>query len=262
MFKLLVTDVDGTLLDSSSKLPEKNKEALIGCVSKGIKVTFATGKTINGIRGLIDMLGLDTPQITIHGAVIYDGDHKVLRALKIPQNLYREVISSIKEKGYTPLTASTEGTIYYDGDDDKVQIIKEIGESLKKVKSIETDFFSHNSACISISIPETDPLEVYLRQKFSESLQLVRSGKYFFDILHKDSNKGNALKFISKRLGITKKEVIAIGDSPNDVTLFNRSGFAVAVRNAYPVILDLADEIVSSNDECGFAQAVNKYVLV
>ena len=78
MIKLLVTDVDGTLLDDSSSLPALNRKALLECAERGIKVILATGKSIDSILPIIKVLNLKLPQITLSGAVVVDKDLKII----------------------------------------------------------------------------------------------------------------------------------------------------------------------------------------
>lgn len=261
MFKILATDVDGTLLDNNSELPEENKKAVISCKAKDIDIVLATGKSIYGIKDLIEKLDLTLPQITMHGAVIFGRDLQVKRSSRVDPRLYMEVVRSIKDRGHTVLTGSTEGTIYYDRQDSKIDIFRDIGEKIEKVESIESDFFAEDCVCMTTPITEQDPLDRYLREKFSSVLQVVRSGEFYFDILDKRSTKGNALEYLSGILSVGKDQIAAIGDSPNDISLFQSCGFSIAVANAYEEVKKIADVVVSSNADLGFAEAVKRYIL-
>ena len=114
---------------------------------------------------------------------------------------------------------------------------------------------------MSIAIKESDPLDKYLRGKFSSKLQLFRAGEYFFDIMSLEASKGNALQFILDKLNIKKEEIVVFGDSPNDLSMFGCAGFKIAVRNSYPEVLKSADYITDENYNSGLAKAIYKYIL-
>lgn len=259
--KLLVTDVDGTLLDNDSKLSSQNKEAVLACKSKGIGIVLATGKSIDSILWLIKLLDLKLPQITLNGAVIVDSKLKKIYSKKIPHKYYYDLIRTIKKKGYSPLISLDNGKIFMGEYHKDMKHLEKIGEKLIKVDSVETDYFSKNVVDIYIAIKETDPLDSYLRERFSNKLQFIRSGEYFFDILDLGVTKGTALKYLAKMLNISKDEIVVFGDSPNDLSMFNEAGLRIAVANSYPEVLNKADIITDENYNCGLSKAIYKYVL-
>ena len=98
MYKLIATDVDGTLLDTDSRITEHNKKALLECKKQGIGVILATGKTMDSISGLVDELGLELPQITLNGSVTISPNMEVVSSSRIDPAAYREIVGFIKEK--------------------------------------------------------------------------------------------------------------------------------------------------------------------
>jgi hydroxymethylpyrimidine pyrophosphatase-like HAD family hydrolase len=179
----------------------------------------------------------------------------------IRPDLYFEIIKTIKQMGQPVFTATPEGTLYCDSQNKRSKIMEDIGEKVVLVDSIETEHLANSSVCMSVLIEEDDPLEKTLRERFSEDLQLVRSGKFFFDLLNKDCTKGKALNSIINNMNISEEEIAAIGDSYNDISLFESCGLKIAVSNACDKLKEVADIVVKGNDECGFAQAVNEYIL-
>ncbi|MBC7333500.1 MAG: HAD family phosphatase [Actinobacteria bacterium] len=261
VIKLLVTDVDGTLLDSNSSLPVLNKKAILACKNSGIEVILATGKSIDSITHIINLLDLKLPQITFNGAVIVNSERKIIRSVKIRPDLYFEVIQTIKEKGYEPLISIENGKIFYESYHPNMENIVRVGEKLLKVDNLETPHFSRNCVSISVPIKETDPLDRFLRDRFSGRLQILRSGEYFFDILSLDAGKGNALLYLARILGVRKEEIVVFGDSYNDLSMFREAGLRIAVKNSYPGVLKEADIITEENYNCGLAKAIFRYVL-
>ncbi|MBN1299084.1 MAG: HAD family hydrolase [Actinobacteria bacterium] len=262
MIKLVVTDVDGTLLDSDSMLPELNRQALLDCQKRNIGVILATGKTVHAVRHHIAALKLELPQITMHGAAVLDKEFKLIHSVKIEPGLYIDVIRTIKKRGYRPLAAKLDGYIYFDSYDEKFSFFEQVDEKLYAISSLEDDSIAQNCAAISVAIRETDPLDMFLRQKYSSILQVVRSGEFFFDVLNLDANKGHALHYLCSKLKIKRDEIAVFGDSPNDLSMFDYAGLKVAVKNSYPEILQRADIITDESYNCGLAKAIYKYILV
>jgi Cof subfamily protein (haloacid dehalogenase superfamily) len=261
MIKLIVTDVDGTLVDNKSEVTELNRKALLECKSKNIGVILATGKSITAVLPIIKMLDLDLPQITLNGTVTLDKDQKVISSTKMGEQYFYEVLSAIKEKGHKPLAALTDGRIIYDSYNSVFTVFEKINEPIYEVDKLEKDIYACDCVSLSVTIKENDPLDAYMRERFSKKLQLVRSGEYFFDILSLQASKGNALEFIANMLKISKDEIAVFGDSPNDLSMFGSAGLKIAVRNSYPEVLKSADYITDENYNSGLGKAIYKYIL-
>jgi len=261
MYKLLVTDVDGTLLDHNSNLTELNKRALLDCIENGIDVTIATGKTIDSIMFIIRELGLTLPQITMGGAATVTTGGEVLDVINFPRQLYLKFIRDVRTKGYEPTIATVDGKIYCREYSDNMMHIINAGEKIIKVDDIESDFFIKNTVNISVPMLATDPMDAYIRKTFGSILQVVRSGEYFFDILSLEASKGNALKKLIKNLGIKKEEVVSFGDSHNDISLFKESGYKIAVKNSFPELIEISDIVADENYNSGLGRAIYEHVL-
>ncbi|MCE5329563.1 Cof-type HAD-IIB family hydrolase [bacterium] len=260
-YRLLVTDVDGTLLDHNSKLTELNKRALMDCIKNGIDVTIATGKTIDSIMFITRELGLTLPQITMSGAAIVTPEGKVLDVINFPSQFYLEFIRNVRSKGYEPTIATVDGKIYCREYSENMKHIINAGENIIKVDDIESDFFIKNVVSISVPISAADPMDAYIRKTFSSILQVVRSGEYFFDILNLEASKGNALKKLIKSLNIKKEEVVSFGDSPNDISLFKESGYKIAVKNSFPELIEIADIVADGNYNSGLGKIIYARIL-
>jgi len=261
LYRLIVTDVDGTLLDSDSRMPELNREALLACKEQGMGIILATGKTMESIQGLVDDLDLKLPQITLNGSITVGAEGRVLDAAKIEAADYRDIVDFIKENGSQPVVALDDGKLYLEKYHPELKHLDAVGERFIEVDSIDTDRFACNTVDIFIPITESDPLDGALRRKYSGRLQFIRSGRWFFDILSIDATKGKALQSLAGKLGIGLQETVVLGDSPNDLSMFDIAGLKIAVKNSYPEILDKADIITDENYNSGLGKALNKYIL-
>jgi len=261
MIKLLVTDVDGTLLDNKSELPDFNKKALVECLDRKIEVMLATGKSFGSIFWLVKLLGLRMPQITLNGSVVVDKDSRVISFIRVNPEYYYEIIADIRNWGYSPLVALADGRIVFDEDCSAFEIFRKINEKLFKVENIDEEKYRRDCVDINVMIKETDPFDAYLRNKYDGKLQFVRSGEYFFDILDLNATKGNALRQIVEKFHFRKEEIAVFGDSFNDLSMFDQSGLKIAVKNSYKEVLDAADFVTDENYNCGLGKAIYKYIL-
>jgi Cof subfamily protein (haloacid dehalogenase superfamily) len=261
LYKIIATDVDGTLLDADSRITKLNREALLECREKGIEVILATGKTMDSIEYLIKELNLVLPQIVLNGSMTMSPQMETIRASRIEPNIYRDVVDFIRDNGMPPVIALDNGKLYIEEYHPDLKHLDNIDEEFIKVDSIDTDHFAKNTVDIYIPIIQSNPLEKALREKYSGKLQFIRSGEYFFDILNKGATKGTALLAILDELGISPREVAVFGDSPNDLSMFEVAGLKVAVKNSYPEILEAADIITDENYNSGLGKAIYKYIL-
>jgi Cof subfamily protein (haloacid dehalogenase superfamily) len=185
----------------------------------------------------------------------------VVKSTKLGQKYFYDLLGTIKEKKYNPLVALENGKIIYDRYDPSFEVFKAIDEPLSVVKQLENDEYAKMCVSVGTVIEESDPLDDFLRKKYGKVLQIIRSGKYFFDILNRDASKGKSLEFICQAYGIKKEEVAVIGDSPNDLSMFEYSRISIAVKNSYPEVSKKADFITDENYNDGFAKAIYKYIL-
>jgi len=258
---LIATDVDGTLLDNNSQITELNRKAILECRRRGIEVVFATGKTMDSILYLVKDLGLSLPQITLNGSITISPDLKIIRSSKIDPVYYYEIVREIKDNNYQPVVALENGKLFLEDYHPDLKHLDDIGEKFESVSSIETDYYANNTVDIYIPIEESNPLDSKLRKKYSNKMQFIRSGKFFFDILNKDATKGSALLALIDSLGISKEEVAVLGDSPNDLSMFEIAGLRIAVKNSYPEVLEKADIITDESYNSGLGKAIYKYIL-
>ena len=97
--------------------------------------------------------------------------------------------------------------------------------------------------------------------RFGDTVSATRSAGYFLDVTHPRANKGEVLGMLARRLGLATEEIATIGDMPNDVLMFRRSGLSIAMGNASDEVKAQADVVTLSNEEDGFAHAVGTFIL-
>lgn len=264
--KLVATDLDDTLLRDDLTLSERVIEAIRQAKEQGIYVTFATGRMPASARLYAEQLGLDVPIITYNGAMIQEAiSRKILYRKVIPVELARELISFLSgaevhfhmyrgdhvyvQKMNDWSAAYAEKTKVPVEEANLMEILKEEKEGIEKI--------------IIFGSPEE--LAVW-RTKFSENfprqLHLTSSKSYFLELNHPEVNKGNTLLTFAQGLGIKQEEIMAIGDSLNDIEMIRCAGLGVAMGNARQEVKEVADVVTASNQEDGVAKAIEDYVLL
>ena len=261
MIKLIAMDLAGTLLDNNFELQDFNREALAAAHKKGITIVLATGKLIYSILPIIESIGLKSPQITCFGATVITGDLKILDSDKICPKDYLGAVKTVRENGYNPMVTLEDNKIYYDKEDGAIGLMKKSGEKILKVDSIEDGDFSKKVVSISIITGKDGLLYKCLVKKFSSKMQIMKPAEQFISILSLGVSKGKALSNIMKLLNMEKEEVAAFGDSLNDMSMFDRAGLKIAVKNAHPDLLAKADAVAEENYNNGAGKAIYKYIL-
>lgn len=266
MYKLVAIDMDGTLLNKDSKISKRTEQIIRTVRRKGIKVIISTGRSFEGIKRYLKQLGLlsrGNYAVTCNGAAIYDcGSEKVIEQSGVfIRDLKRAAVDcdwfGIKIYGYKLDSLITRSENKFT-DLEK----KDLGT---KIDIVKFELLDDEESLIKILIVEDkeflDKYHEYLYKKYSRDFSVVRSLPYMIEILNKNSNKANAIKFICDRLGIKNDEVIAFGDAMNDFEMIDSAGFGVAMGNAIPSIKEISDFVTESNNEEGVANALEKFVL-
>ena len=270
LYKLVVSDLDGTLLNSKKEVSNKNQRAIEALRERGIFFAIATGRSDLLTRRYISELDITTPIITCNGGIIKDMHkdeiiHKQL--LPLPKAL--EVIEYCKTQQWDYLVYTPE-IIYYTEKSIRIEFIREynrnvtedlrvpiqpIGELLKKEKE----------QILKILIRNED--ESAVLQKLGDNLNkdhrfaMVSSGTGLIDIMTTGVSKGNATRVLAKYLGVDLAETVVLGDKHNDMSMFEVAGLSVAMENAEEELKKAADVVTLSNDASGFCDAIYKYVL-
>lgn len=263
--KLIATDLDDTLLRNDLTLSERVIHAIRQAKEQGVYVTFATGRMPSAARPYAEQLGLDVPIITYNGALIQESiSHKVLYRKVIPVELAREVIAFLlNERAHVHM---------YREDRVFVQKMNEWSESYgqkTRVKVEEADLLELLQEekegvenIIILGPPEQlADLQEKLKERFLNKLHLTSSKPYFLELNHPEVNKGETLLNFAKGLGIKQEEIMAIGDSLNDIEMIKVAGLGVAMGNARQEVKDAAKVVTATNEEDGVAVAIEKYVL-
>lgn len=263
--KLLVCDLDDTLINDKSGVTQRAIRAIAQVKEKGIKAAIATGrmhssafpyaKTLNIIEPIISFNGalikhIDSDKIIMHSPVKYEYALEVLEMAK-EQNRFIQYYS---DKAYYVPHHCEESNDYGQRTATRA---KETGEELIKT----LDFDPTKLLMIAKDKDDAQKLCEMAANKFAGRLNITQSSDTYIEFNHLDASKGNACDILAKHYGYNLNNVMSIGNGGNDVDMIKRTGFGVAVMNAVDEVKQAADYICPSQEEDGAVQAIEKYLL-
>jgi len=263
--RLVAIDLDDTLLRDDWTISPRVIQAIQKAQAQGVKITIATGRMTISARPYAEQLGLDVPMITYHGAMIQQVlSRDILFRCVIPSTLATEIVEDVARLGVHAQIYLKDRVItpeLNDWSDEYARIasvrIEEADLSIllsQEPEGVEKILLMGEESAL-------DQLAPLLRQRYGEMVHITKSKPCFLEITHSSVNKGVALAALAERLGIDQSEVMAIGDSFNDLEMINYAGFGVAMGNARQEIQDRADYVTATNEEDGVAEAIERYVL-
>ena len=265
MFKLVALDVDGTLLNSHHELTPVVAQAIREAQAQGVHIVLATGKQYSAILPLIEHLELTAPQITSHGALVTDPvQHIMLHQQCIPLEPGRKAIAIGTELGVTMVVAG-HGRTFAAAHNADIDYMLTYGDPVPQILSDLTQALEPAPTHLMALAYKRDALYAEAYQRFKAELDgqlnVSLSSPYYVEFLHPQASKGLALVAVCAQLGIDRENVLAAGDSFNDLSMFEFAGLSVAMDNAHADVKKHANIIAPSNNHDGVAHLLHQYVL-
>ena len=261
--KLIAMDMDDTLLNETQQVTTRTRDAIRRAMDAGVAVTIATGRMFQSALPFAQELGIQLPLIVYNGAMIREGNSgKTLFHRPIETGLAQGLADLFREHGWY-LQKYVDDRLYVAELDENAQFYADYA----RVEAIPQglDFFQMTAAPTKLlSMGDTDELKeirTAVTKLYGDQLYLASSKKRYLEMVDVRVNKGEALAFLAGRLGIEQNEVMAIGDSMNDVDMIEYAGVGVAMGNANATVRAAADFISATNAEDGVAVAIEKFVL-
>ena len=270
--KLLVLDLDGTALASDKSFSERNKRAVENVANSGIKVIFATGRSIIGIADEILQLSCVRYVIASNGARIFDlGLGKSLYECYLSNTALEMIMNNVRKFKDTSVSLYCNGSCFMDRvsydkiTGDKNSYPQWFREYITKVQTVYNSVEEIDMHCVEKVVCFFKSREVRKKaistMRFVEGVQVSSGNDYSIEIADKTVSKGNSLGILAKMLGIRNEEIMSIGDNENDRSMFEVSGISVAMENAEDSIKLEADYVTKSNDNDGVAYIIEKLLL-
>ncbi|MDR3597764.1 Cof-type HAD-IIB family hydrolase [Clostridium sp.] len=240
-YKLICIDMDGTLLNSKHKISDISKKTLIKAHDMGVHIVITTGRTYVDAEAYSDSMGLKSPIIAFTGAVIKEkyGENVIHKSI-IDEQMCKELLEIFKKYNVKPIFNSLFKV--YCGD-----LKIKIGMWYLKIRG----FLNRNKKKIN-----------YLRKELEkvEGIEITSSSKYNIEITKKGTSKGKAIEILADHYNINKEEVIAIGDSENDISAIEFAGMGIAMGNASEEVKKKSNFVTDTNDNDGVAKAIEKFI--
>lgn len=267
-WKVLVLDVDGTLLNEQQAITSRTKAALLKVQQLGIKLVLATGRPTHGVFGLAKALEMDLNGgyiLTYNGALIIqmDNNERVFERQVAPDFIPYLAKEAAKRK--CPLFTYQNDTIWTN-DSQNPHIVQEAalnGMVLKQVDDFAgaVDFASHKCMLVHDNEQVLAELETRWKKRLAGSLDVFRSEPFFLEVVPQFVDKANTLSVLLELLQVPSAQVMAIGDGVCDVTMLQLAGLGIAMQHAPESVKACADDVTLSNNNDGVAAAVEKHIL-
>jgi hypothetical protein len=262
--KLLIADVDGTLVTNDKRLTARAVAAVAELRAAGIAFAITSGRPPRGMAMLVEPLGLTTPVAAFNGGMFVKPDlTTVLEQRTLPLAVAREVVGYLLEAGLDVWVYR--GADWFVRTTDAPHVAKE-ERTVRFSPTVIGDLAGViDGAAKIVGVSDAGPLvercEAELRRRVGTHASAARSQPYYLDVTHPDANKGMVVRTASRTLGIALDEIATIGDMPNDVLMFDVSGTSIAMGNASPEVQRAAHYVTTSNEDEGFANAVERFIL-
>ena len=262
-YKMLVLDLDDTLLTDDHTISNENAVMLSKAQELGVYVILASGRPTPAMTAFAKELKLDNSyMISYNGAVITDlKEDKVIFEQTLTQAQIHELYDySLKSK--THIITYVNGKIVSETDSEYIEIEKNItGLEHNKVLSFKDEVQSSAVKCILLEEPS------YLKEVEKDlklampHLSVSMSKPFFLEVAQNGIDKGASIKFLAEKLNILQSEIIAVGNAGNDLSMIEYAGLGVWVDNVDPELRDKGDVIVASNNNHGVAEVVRRFIL-
>ena len=255
---LVVSDVDGTLLTKDKVLTEEARRAVRRLHEVGIGFTLTSSRPSIGMGFLIEPLAITLPIGAFNGSSIVDASLKPIEQHLIPAPAVERCLGVLDQFGIDIWLFTNDKWLTRNGDGDYVPNEK---RAIRADPTVVGDFSPYLSTACKIVGSSADPAllqrcEAAMIEAMGAEATAVRSQSYYLDVTPPGCNKGTFVQAMAKRLGISTDAVATIGDMQNDLAMFRTSGLSIAMGNATDDVKQQASEVTSSNQDEGFARAI------
>ena len=277
--KIISLDLDGTLLDSQKRLSDGNRAALEEAAAKGVHIVPTTGRFFGMMPQAVRDLPFVRYAITINGAQVYDRetDNAIVRE-EIPLDMALDIIRLLDgydviydcyRSNWGWMTESLQAKAEdYATDAHYLKMVREfrnpVPELKEYLKSTAAEGDVQKVMLFARNTPGSESVTKAITDAVAERFPSIKTTSSTWNNLELNistAHKGNSLKRFAEHLGYTLENCMALGDGTNDLSMIEAAGLGVAMSNAHPLVLAVADHVTASNDEDGVAKAIRDFVL-
>lgn len=261
--RLVIADVDGTLVTQNKVLTARAIEAVKRLQDAGTAFSLTSGRPPLGMQMLIDALPLRHPLAAFNGGVLVHPDLSVISQSFVPAITATKVITTIVSHGLDVWVYSDRD--WFVRDSNAPHVAREQW-TVKFAPKVVADFSSHLDRVAKIVGVSDDhaavaACEIDVQHDCGKHASATRSQPYYLDVTHPDANKGHVVSVLSELLSVAPGQIATIGDMPNDILMFRKSGLSIAMGNANADVQRQAQFVTTSNEDEGFANAMEDFIL-
>lgn len=262
--QLVLADVDGTLVTHDKVLTDAAKAAVHELHDAGIAFAITSGRPPRGMAMLIGPLALRTPIAGFNGGVFVNPDLSVIESHALDPTTAKQAVALILDQGLDAWVYTEDEWLIRDPN--APHVAREawtVKFDATVVSSFTDAHFAHTVKVVGVSndLGRVAECEKVAQRTLGERASAARSQPYYLDVTHPLANKGTVVDTLSKFLNIPPARIVTIGDMPNDVLMFRKTGVSIAMGNASDEVKAQASAVADSNENEGFAKAVREFVL-
>ncbi len=263
MVRLLVSDIDGTLVTKDKHLTDGARHAAAQLAEAGVLLALTSSRPPHGIEVFARALDLQTPRGAFNGAVITSPDGAVLSSRLLDPKVVQEVLDYLKQAEIPPWLFTATEWLLLDPDGDYVSWE---AMTVKMPYHQVDDFGAYLAQAGKIMAASKDNAklarcEAELQQRLEGRAAAHLSQTYYLDVTHPDGNKGHAVRAIAALLNIDLADVAVIGDMGNDVPMFDVAPLSIAMGQSPEDVKRQATHVTASNEDDGWAKAITDFIL-
>ena len=262
---LVAIDLDGTLLNSAKQITDATAAILrTARQDASVRIVLATARPPRSVMPFYRLLSLDTPMINYNGALVYDpSSNRVLLHRPLAAKTSKQIIS-LARSTYPEVLVSAEILDRWYTDRLDLAYLTETGKAFRPDVVAPVDRWLTRAVTKLLLLGEPDRLTELgrtIRREFRHQVSIVQTEEVLLQIMHPTVSKGQALRTVAAELGITREQVMAIGDNANDVGMLEWAAIGVAMSNSSPAALAAANFVAEHHDADGAAKAIRDLIL-
>ncbi len=262
--RLIVSDIDGTLVTHAKVLTPRTRAAIAGLADRGIGFTVTTARPPVGLRSLIELLSLKVPAAAVNGGAIVKPDLSVIEEKLLAPELARRSVTYLRGQGLDPWLFTDSAWYCRNPGGDHVDLeTRTIAQDPTIVEDFDPTLYERvlkiTGACKDHAL--LAQCETALQQDLGSAAIATRSQVYYLDVTSPLAHKGEAVASLSRALNVPISAILTIGDGTNDIPMLQAAGFSVAMGNGSDAVKASAHVVTDDCENDGFAKAIERYVL-
>jgi len=260
---LLVSDIDGTLVTPQKALTPRAAAAVASLAQAGIEFTLISSRPPLGMASLVRTLKVRLPFAAFNGGSLVAPDMRLIRTHRLAAQSATRTLALLTSRGVDTWVFADGAWLLRDpGGSNVARERLTVGFEPTTVDSFENVIDRIDKIVgVSDDHAKLGAVEIEIRRLLGQDANVERSQLYYLDITHPKANKGEAVRSLARMIGVSLRQTAVIGDMTNDVAMFRIAGFSIAMGQSPPGVRAQADAATGSNEEDGFAQAVDRLVL-